>query len=91
MESMAVSENPESEHDHVVRDAFAIVQGCAYQFVYENWRGDVRTYEVHVTRLLYGTNQWHPDPCWLLEGTSRGEYRTFDLRKIQTSSLRKIR
>lgn len=34
---------------------------------YTNWRGETRERRVLPKRVFYGSNEWHPDPQWLME------------------------
>lgn len=38
------------------------------EFVYRNWRGETATRRALPIRLEYGSNEWHPEPQWLLVG-----------------------
>ena len=42
--------------------------GEPYTFVYKNWRGEVAERQVVPEKIGWGTNEWHPEPQWLMEG-----------------------
>jgi len=33
---------------------------------YTNWRGERRVRRIHPVRIEFGSNEWHPEPQWLL-------------------------
>lgn len=34
---------------------------------YRNYRGEVATRRIIPTRIYWGSNEWHPEPQWLIE------------------------
>jgi hypothetical protein len=69
-----------------------LLPGQTYEFVYTNHRGETAKRLVIFQGLDYGSNDWHPTPCWLLRGKDleRQASRSFDLAKIDTDSLREF-
>lgn len=37
-------------------------------FDYTNWKGHTGSRCVEARELRYGTSEWYPQPCWLLQG-----------------------
>ena len=50
--------------------------------VYKNWRGEVAERKIIPRRIWFGSNQWHPEPQWLLdaEDVAKGDVRSFSTR-----------
>ena len=48
---------------------------------YTNWRGEFGRREIAPIHLIWGSNEWHPEPQWLIEAwdISKAEIRTFAL------------
>ena len=54
-------------------------------FTYTNWRGQVLARRVVPTgKVLFESNEWHPEPQWLLEGKDleTGHTRLFAMKDI---------
>ena len=51
---------------------------------YTNWRGIRARRVVLPEKILFGQNEWHPEPGWLLQAVDlkTGETRTFSLKNI---------
>lgn len=51
---------------------------------YRNWRGEVATRRIAPTGVRWGSNEWHPEPQWLLDAidVDKGEPRTFALAGV---------
>lgn len=52
---------------------------------YENYRGDIAWRRITPIRIFFGSNEYHPTACWLLEALDmdKKEFRTFDMSKIR--------
>jgi predicted DNA-binding transcriptional regulator YafY len=46
---------------------------------YTNWKGERALRTITPLRVFYGSNQWHPEPQWLLEARDedKQDLRTF--------------
>ena len=55
---------------------------------YVNWRGQRSTRTIKPLRLVWGSNEWHPTPQWLVEAIDceKGDVRGFALKGIRTWS-----
>ncbi|MGV3721359.1 MAG: hypothetical protein ACO1SX_10670 [Actinomycetota bacterium] len=51
---------------------------------YTNWRGERAKREILPFRLWFGSNDWHPEPQWLLDAwdAEKDELRIFAMRGI---------
>lgn len=54
---------------------------------YTNYRGELSIRRIVPLRLWFGSNQWHTEPQWLLDGfdLDKQEERTFALKDLQTT------
>lgn len=54
------------------------------EFEYRNWRGEVRVRRARPVRMIYGSNEWHPQEQWMMEAVDAEtlEMRTFALSGI---------
>lgn len=54
------------------------------EIVYTNWKGEVGTRRIIPFTLFFGSNEWHPDPQWLIEALDLDKMamRTFALKGI---------
>lgn len=52
--------------------------------VYKNWKGNVGERVICPLSLSFGSNEYHPEPQWLLEAidVEKGELRHFALKDI---------
>lgn len=59
--------------------------GQKLRFRYTNWQGIASTRDVEVISLVYGSNEWHRDPQWILAALDRdkGEVRYFALCDVE--------
>lgn len=53
---------------------------------YTNWRGERSTRKVVPQQIFFGSNEWHKDPCWLMEAldVDKDEFRCFSLHTIHS-------
>lgn len=52
---------------------------------YTNWRGERREYVVEPSAMFWGSNEWHPEPQWLMIAVELGrDKRTFALKNIHS-------
>lgn len=53
---------------------------------YTNWRGERGVRDIRPVRIEWGSNEWHPEPQWLLVAHDAGTNteRTFAMEKIHT-------
>jgi predicted DNA-binding transcriptional regulator YafY len=60
-------------------------EGQTIRFRYSNWRGGVADRHARVIGLLYGSNEWHSEPQWLLKAydIEKGAVRYFALRDME--------
>lgn len=51
---------------------------------YTNYRGETAERRIRPLRLIFESNEWHPEPQWLLEAVDieKGAQRTFSLSTI---------
>jgi predicted DNA-binding transcriptional regulator YafY len=54
------------------------------QIDYTNYRGERGFRRIYPLRLIYGSNEFHPEPQWMIEAfdVDRGIPRTFALEDI---------
>jgi hypothetical protein len=54
------------------------------QFTYTNHRGVTEVRTVTPQGVEWGSNTWHPEPCWLLRAYchDRDDVRTFEMRRM---------
>lgn len=54
------------------------------KFTYTNWKGKTSLRRASFEQLLYGSNEWHTEPQWLLYGwdENKQDYRTFALKNM---------
>ena len=54
------------------------------RIAYTNWRDEATTPLILPRRIFWGSNEYHPEPCWLIEAIDieKDEFRTYDLAKI---------
>lgn len=59
----------------------------ALTFTYRNYRGEVSERRVCPISVEFGSNQWHPEPQWLLRAfdLDKGEDRVFAMRDMEIS------
>lgn len=57
----------------------------AVSVLYTNHRGETRLRSIRPVNLYWGSNQWHPEPQWLVDGidTEIDQLRTFALKGMQ--------
>lgn len=55
------------------------------QFSYMNYKGEFRRRKAVMIGIYWGSNQWHPEPQWLVQGEDleKGELRTYALKDIR--------
>ena len=55
---------------------------------YVNWRGRQSTRQIKPIRLIWGSNEWHPTPQWIVEAIDceKGDVRGFAVRGIKSWS-----
>lgn len=60
------------------------VTGAPLRFRYTNYRGEHSIRRAWPIRLEWGSNEWHPEPQWLLlaNDIDKGEPRYFALRDM---------
>lgn len=53
---------------------------------YLNWRGEFAVREITPHRIEWSSNQWHPEPQWLLVAFDhgKGEMRAFAMKGIKS-------
>ena len=58
--------------------------GAYISFDYRNWRGVIEKRKVIFIALDYGSNEDHPEPCWLMRAhcADRGAARSFAFSNI---------
>lgn len=63
--------------------------GKIYRFVYTNYNGVTETRRVRIESLSFGSNTFHREPQWLLNGhcMDRNARRTFALNDIQGDTI----
>ena len=51
---------------------------------YTNWRGETAFRTITPGRIRWGSNEWHPEPQWLLEAydLDKNASRTFAMASI---------
>jgi|LakMenEpi03Aug12_release.lakeMendotaPanAssembly.Ray.scaffolds.fasta_scaffold55650_2 hypothetical protein len=61
-----------------------ITDGEYLTFTYKNYRGEVSECRVLTEQLYFGSNEYHPEPQWLLEAYNidREVTRTYALKDI---------
>lgn len=66
-----------------------ILPGTKIRFDYINYNGVTETREVIFRGIDHGSNEWYPEPKWLLRAhdPSRGAVRSFALENIDEDSL----
>ncbi len=54
------------------------------RFTYKNHLGKVALRQVVPQKIHFGSNQWHPEPQWLLDAydAGKGDERTFAMKDI---------
>lgn len=59
-------------------------EGATISFDYVNWKGRAGKRRATIKRLVYGSNEWHPEPQFLLEAydEDKCDDRTFAVRDI---------
>ncbi len=64
--------------------------GEPVQVAYTNWRGEATTPTIFPMRIFWGSNEWHPEPGWLIEALDIGKQalRTFAPGKISAWGTR---
>lgn len=70
-------------------DSPAEIYSRRVTITYRNWRGEFGRREIAPIRLIWGSNEWHPEPQWLIEAWDIGksEIRTFALSGIGRAGL----
>lgn len=53
-------------------------------FIYKNHRGEVKRRRVIPNGLYFGSNAWHPEPQWLMDGYD------LDLKAERTFAIRDV-
>jgi predicted DNA-binding transcriptional regulator YafY len=63
---------------------FAIAPGQVVKFRYRNWQGIVADRTARFEALVYSSNEWHPEPQWLVKAfdLDKGEARLFALQDM---------
>lgn len=63
---------------------FSFVVGELLEFDYTNYKGEFERRMATFKRLQYGSNDYHPEPCWLIlcHDIKRNASRSFDVSKI---------
>ena len=58
----------------------------AVEIDYTNWRGERGVRRVAPTGIVWGSNEWHREPQWLLMAFDIGksEHRTFAMSSIHS-------
>ena len=53
---------------------------------YTNWRGERRQRRIVSCGIMFGSNEWHPEPQWLLLAKDEGDstIKTFAMVNIHT-------
>jgi len=53
-------------------------------FIYTNWKGVERERRATMLNLFWGSNEWHKEPQWLIEGwdAEKKARRTYALKDI---------
>lgn len=66
-------------------DVARFESGQRLRFRYTNWQGITSIRDVDVVSLIFGSNDWHRDPQWMIAALDRdkGEMRYFSLLHIQ--------
>lgn len=64
--------------------SFTISTDQKVKFTYTNWRGETAERRAIFKKLFFGSNDFHKEPQWLVEGydLDKGAYRTYSLRDI---------
>lgn len=54
---------------------------------YTNWRGTRSVRRIWPARMFFGSNEWHPEPQWLIDAYcfEANDRRTFALSGIHSS------
>lgn len=62
------------------------------KFTYENYRGEVGERRVFPRHMYHGTNEYHTEPGWLIEGwdMDRKALRTFAVDKIDPATVSEL-
>ena len=62
----------------------AIVPGQILIFRYKNWKGIVADRTIRFEALIYGSNEWHRSPQWLVKAVDldKGDVRVFALQDM---------
>jgi predicted DNA-binding transcriptional regulator YafY len=56
---------------------------------YTNWQGERATRRILPSHIYWGSNQWHPQPQWLMSAYDLDKHceRTFALSSIHSWSI----
>lgn len=59
---------------------------------YTNWRGERSHRVIRPQKMLFGSNEWHPEEQWLLEAfdEEKGALRTFAVKSIHSWAPTKL-
>jgi hypothetical protein len=81
-EAPDIRPHQEKQEDVVVLDTGAISHQVS--FTYTNWKGKISQRKAVMTRIIFGCNEWHPEPQFLIEGydIDKGAGRTYALKDI---------
>ena len=74
-----------------MRNLTHIQPGQDFEFLYKNHRNEVANRRVRFLSLMWGTNDWHPNICLMLEGLDldKGAIRTFDVGRIAMGTFQR--
>jgi predicted DNA-binding transcriptional regulator YafY len=70
--------------DKIQHGVQVVGKGDIITFTYKNYRGEVDEREIEVYGFLFGSNDWHKDPQFLMQGWDRKKnvYRVFAMRDV---------
>lgn len=62
-------------------------------FTYTNWKGVTRQRSAILSRMFWGSNEWHPEPQWLVESYDLEERasRTFALKDMKNIRMLEVK
>ena len=54
------------------------------KIIYKNWRGETSERELIPINLIFESNEWHPEPQWLMEAydLNKNKKRKFAIKDI---------